>query len=103
MLALWIALTLAGCEQKPSVSSTPHSVTLKWKASVSKVSGYHVYRADSPNGQPGLLAATDAGTTQYVDSGVESGRTYFYSVKSVGLNETESVFSEKVEAKIPKD
>jgi hypothetical protein len=35
----------------------------KWKASVSKVSGYHVYRADGHT-EPGLLAATDADTTQ---------------------------------------
>jgi fibronectin type 3 domain-containing protein len=100
---LIVLLALAGCgwTNPAPENGKPHSATLKWKASTSKVSGYHVYRSTDPNAQPGLLAVTPGDVTEYVDNGVEAGRTYYYSVKSVGLDGTESQFSEKVTATIP--
>jgi fibronectin type 3 domain-containing protein len=100
---LVIALALAGCGETISAPAAgkPHSATVTWKASTSKVSGYHVYRTTDPKAQPGLLAVTPADVTQYVDKTVEAGRTYYYSVKSVGLDGAESNFSEKISATIP--
>jgi fibronectin type 3 domain-containing protein len=103
MLLLIALLPLIGCGQKASAPANgkPHSATLSWKASTSKVSSYHIYRASDPNAPPGFLAVTPGDVTQYVDTTVEAGRTYYYSVKSVGLNGIESEFSEKVTATIP--
>jgi hypothetical protein len=103
MPALFFVLAVLGCDRKTSAPGKLHSVTITWKASVSKVSSYHVYRSDGPDAPPGLLAAIDADTTQYVDRGAEAGHTYYYSVKSVGVDGAESLFSDKVAAKIPRD
>ena len=100
---LVLVLALAGCDGKTSAPAAgkPHSATVKWDASTSKVSGYNVYRATDPNRQPGLLAVLPADVTQYADKSVQPGRTYYYSVKAVGLDGTESDSSEKISATIP--
>ena len=103
MQFLVLVPALAGCRGKTSTPAAgkPHSATVAWNASTSKVSGYHVYRAADPEAQPGLLAVTPADVTRYMDKNVEAGRTYYYSVKAVGLDGTESAFSEKISATIP--
>lgn len=99
-----LGLALAGCGGKPAAPTAgqkSRSATLTWNASTSPVRGYHVYRATNPDSKPGLLAVTPADATQYVDKAVEPGRTYYYSVKSVGLDGTESAFSVNISATIP--
>jgi fibronectin type 3 domain-containing protein len=103
MALVILAFVVAGCQAKtPAVSPGQHSATLAWTASNSKdVQGYRVYRTTDPNASPGLLAVTPAGTTRYVDTTVEAGRTYYYSVKAFDAAGKESVFSEKISATIP--
>ena len=103
VLGLGLGLGLAGCDDSnpAPANAQAHSATVTWNASTSQVSGYHVYRATDPDAQPGLLAVTPADATQYVDKTVEPGRTYYYSVKSVGLDGAESEFSTKISATIP--
>jgi fibronectin type 3 domain-containing protein len=105
MPLLVLALALAGCEDNTAAPAAgkPHAATLTWNASTTPVLGYHVYRATDPNVQPGLVAVTKPDVTQYVDRSVQPGRTYYYSVKSVGANGAESASSEKVSATIPTD
>jgi fibronectin type 3 domain-containing protein len=100
---LLLALALSGCTSSapPPLPGKQHSATVTWKASVSKVSGYHVYRAAKQDEQPGLVAVTPPDVTEYVDQAVEAGHTYYYSVKSFGANGVESISSEKVTASIP--
>ena len=100
---LVLVLALAACDDKTSAPAAgkPHSATVTWNASASQVGGYHVYRATDPNAQPGLLAVTPPDVTRYEDKTVEPGRTYYYSVKSVGPDGTESEFSTKISATIP--
>jgi fibronectin type 3 domain-containing protein len=102
---LLLALPLAGCNKKADAPASvrSRSVALHWDASTSPVRGYHVYRATDADREPGLLAVTPADAIQYVDRTVQPGRTYFYTVNSVGLDGTESLASEQVAVTIPAD
>jgi hypothetical protein len=78
-----------------------HVVSLSWKASTSKdVAGYNIYRG--PNGttwtklNAGLIAATD-----YDDSTVSNGSTYYYSATTVNTSGEESTKSAAVKITIP--
>ena len=79
----------------------PHSVMLSWTPSTSTVSGYCIYRATEPSGPFALLSLTLPGTTQYTDTGVETGRTYFYFLTSFDSANVQSVPSNEVSATIP--
>jgi fibronectin type 3 domain-containing protein len=90
-----VALSLlSGCGKQRNLYAQkepdkPHSVTLNWTASVSRVAGYNVYRASPPNGPVKLTPRIISGT-QYIDKAVEAGRTYTYSVTSVDFKGAES-------------
>jgi Abnormal spindle-like microcephaly-assoc'd, ASPM-SPD-2-Hydin len=83
------------------VAAVQHSVSLTWQASTSTVAGYNVYRGTQSGGpfatiNSGLVSATD-----YTDSSVTSGNTYYYVLTSVDAQGTESVQSNQVQAVIP--
>jgi hypothetical protein len=88
-----------------------HTVRLTWKASISQVAGYNVYRSKKPggnylrgtaSGEPyALLNSSLVTTTQYQDLSVQSGQTYYYVVTAVGSNYAESTYSNEVSATIP--
>jgi fibronectin type 3 domain-containing protein len=94
---------LQGCARPegPLAQTRPHSVTLTWKPSVSKVREYVIYRADEFDAPPKLLATVPADVTEYVDKDVVPGHIYYYSMKSVDVNKLKSVYSEQVVAPIP--
>jgi hypothetical protein len=78
-----------------------HVVSLNWKASKSNdVAGYNVYRG--PNGTTwtkinvGLVAGTD-----YDDSTVSNGSTYYYSATTVNISGEESAKSAAVKITVP--
>jgi hypothetical protein len=78
-----------------------HVVDLQWDASTSKqIAGYNVYR--SPDGKTwkqlnaSLVAATD-----YNDSTVANGSTYYYSATTVNTSGEQSSKSPSVEIKVP--
>lgn len=79
-----------------------HAVKLTWKPSTSSVVGYNIYRSTSPHSfnEPPLNSGPVA-ENSYVDVTVESGRTYYYGVKSVDAHGNESDVSNVVPAKIP--
>jgi fibronectin type 3 domain-containing protein len=91
----FVALSLlSGCGKPRSLYAQkepdrPHSVTLNWTASVSRVAGYNVYRTSPPSGRVKLTAQIVPGT-QYIDKTVEAGRTYTYSVTAVDFKGAES-------------
>ena len=98
-----LGLALTGCGRNaPAPPQTErHSAILNWDASTPKVSGYHVYRTTDPKASPGLLAVMPGDATRYVDTTVESGRTYYYSIKAFDATGVESDFSVNVSATIP--
>ncbi|HEY9528173.1 MAG TPA: DUF4082 domain-containing protein [Anaerolineales bacterium] len=80
----------------------PHTVALNWNASTSEtVIGYNLYRADVAGGQYSKLNAARLTTTEYVDSGVSSGRVYYYVTTAVDNNDVESAYSNQATAVVP--
>ncbi len=82
-------------------AGSEHVVSLSWKASKSNdIAGYNVYRG--PNGTTwtklnvGLIASTD-----YDDSSVSNGSTYYYSATTVNISGEESAKSAAVKVTIP--
>ncbi len=85
----------------PQTAPHPHSVDLKWKASVSRVVGYNVYRSEI-DGEPYIkLTSAPVRGTNYTDRNVRSGHAYFYAVTAVDSKGKESVHSNQVKAQIP--
>ncbi|MGA7624443.1 MAG: choice-of-anchor D domain-containing protein [Candidatus Acidiferrales bacterium] len=79
-----------------------HSVTLSWSPSVSPVSGYDVYRGTTSGGPYSTkLNSSLVTTTQFTDSTVVSGQTYYYVVTAVNSSNVESTDSNQTEAVIP--
>jgi len=76
-------------------------VTLDWTASTSAVIGYNVYRGTQDGGPYTLLNSSLVTTTQYQDSSVQSGQTYYYVVTAVDSSHVESTNSNQVSATIP--
>jgi len=77
-------------------------VTLVWIASsTSAVVGYNVYRGTASGGPYTLLNSSLVTTTQYHDSSVQSGKTYYYVVTAVDSSYVESAFSGEASATVP--
>lgn len=86
------------------VSGTSHAVTLTWAASTTPaVTGYNVYRATTPDAFTKSLnpSTIPASTTQFTDTSVQSGQTYYYVVTAVGLFALESDPSNQALGSIP--
>jgi hypothetical protein len=89
---------------RPSDAQTvphPHSADLKWKASVSRVVGYNVYRSETDGGPYIKLTSAPVRATNYTDRSVQSGHTYFYAVTAVDSRGKESERSNQAKALIP--
>jgi hypothetical protein len=100
------ALALSGCagapSQSPTVQVAAHSVTLTWAANASSVSGYAVCRSTAdPTGPYFPLAITLPGTTQYTDTTVVAGQTYYYTLTAFDSANLQSLPTIAVSATIP--
>ncbi len=80
---------------------TQHSVSLSWGASTSSVVGYNVYRSGTASGPYTKLTTTPDVSTNYIDSSVQSGQTYYYVNTAVDSRGAESKYSIQVRALIP--
>jgi hypothetical protein len=88
----------------PPLSPPPaeqHTVHLTWVASTSSVVGYRVYRAVSAAGPFGVLSTGTLTATDYEDSTVSSGTTYYYLVTAFDGSGEESAGSNVATAVIP--
>jgi hypothetical protein len=80
-----------------------YTVTLSWTASNSQnVSGYNIYRGTVSGGpyNTKLNSVLDA-NTNYTDSTVAGGQTYYYVTTAVNSSNEESVYSNQAQAVIP--
>jgi hypothetical protein len=78
-----------------------HNVSLTWNPSTSTVSGYNLYRGTQSGGPYSRMNSTLLSGTSYDDSGVQSGRNYFYVSTAVDASNNESAFSNEAAAAIP--
>jgi ASPM-SPD-2-Hydin domain-containing protein/centrosomal CEP192-like protein len=84
------------------VAESSHLVKLAWDASSSpEIVGYHVYRGTVSGGPYARLTSSVIDVTQYVDSSVAAGETYYYVVTSVDSVGLESAHSNQASARVP--
>ena len=88
-------------DRGPSTSPHAHSVDLKWKASVSRVVGYNVYRSETDGGPFIKLTSAPVRATNYTDRTVQSGHLYVYAVTAVDSKGKESGYSNEIKTPIP--
>jgi hypothetical protein len=83
------------------LTGSGHSATLNWTASTSSgVTGYKIYRGTVTGGPYTLLTSLGV-ATNYTDTAVSSGQTYFYVVTAVDSSSNESAYSNQAQAVIP--
>jgi hypothetical protein len=82
-------------------TTSPHTVSLTWDPSTSTVSGYNLYRGTQSGGPYSRINSAPLSGTSYDDSGVQSGRNYFYVSTAVDASRNESTFSNEATAAIP--
>ena len=88
--------------------TTTHYVALRWNVSAQPpaVRAYRVYRATVSAGPfsqiaTGIKPVTGATTVKYKDTTVAGHTSYWYKVKSVGVDGQLSVYSSAVQANTP--
>jgi Abnormal spindle-like microcephaly-assoc'd, ASPM-SPD-2-Hydin len=96
-----VVVSLTGTGENASVA---HQVNLSWDAPSSSpvpIVGYNIYRSTGGTSAYQLINTSVDTQTTYVDSAVQSGSTYGYTVESVDSSGVESVQSNAVTATIP--
>ncbi len=83
------------------VTGTAHAVTLTWQPVSSGTAGYNVYVGSTSGGPYSQLNTSAVTGTNYVDSSVQSGRSYYFVVTSVDSKNKESGRSAEVKAVVP--
>jgi len=95
--------TATNQQSSESVSGTgtlPY-VSLSWSESNSQqVAGYNVYRGTTPGVYSRINSALDP-SSNYTDSTVARGTTYYYAATAVSTNGQESLYSTPVEVVVP--
>ena len=84
-----------------TAGSKQHTVMLSWSPSSSKVNGYNVYRSTVSGSGYTKLNSGLVGGTNYDDTSVQSGTTYYYVTTSVDSGGDESAHSNQATAAIP--
>jgi hypothetical protein len=90
---LTIPLTATGAP--PSQSA----VKLSWEESPVSVAGYVVYRSAQSAGP--YVRISQAPSSEYMDTGLVAGHTYYYVVTSLDANQVESEYSPQISATVP--
>jgi len=78
-----------------------HSVDLSWTASTSQVVGYNVYRGTVSGGPYSKINTSVDALTNFTDSNLQSGQTYYYVTTAVDASNVESGHSNRASAAVP--
>ena len=93
--------TISPSSQTLSGSGAVHLITLTWQPSASAVVGYNVYRGTQSGGPYSRVNSLPISSQTYDDDGVQSGLTYFYVLRAVSFDSTESQASNQAAATVP--
>jgi hypothetical protein len=83
------------------VAAESHSADLSWNPSRDPVIGYNVYRGGTKGGPYTKINSVLEASTNYTDSAVSGGATYFYVATAIDANSVESGYSNEVKVVIP--
>ena len=83
------------------VAAGAHSTDLTWDPSQGVVIGYDVYRGTTKGGPYMQINPVLDASTNYTDSTVIAGATYYYVVTAVDANDMQSAYSNEVKVVIP--
>ena len=83
------------------VAAKAHSTDLSWNPSIDVVIGYNVYRGGTKGGPYTKINSVLDASTNYTDSTVSAGATYYYVVTAVDANNVQSAYSNEVVVVIP--
>ena len=83
------------------VAPTSYSVLLSWTASTSSVTGYNVYSGAVSGGPYTKVTPAPVASTEYTDSSVQAGNTYYFVVTAVNSENQESAYSAQASAVVP--
>lgn len=83
------------------VTPSQHSVYLTWQTGSGSAVGYNIYRGTKQAGPFSEINTALDASTNYTDSTVVSGTTYFYVTTEVNAQGQESGYSNEVEVVIP--
>jgi hypothetical protein len=78
-----------------------HAVSLQWSPSASTVVGYNVYRSTTSGGPYAKINPAVNASTNYLDTSVQGGRTYYYVSTAIESGGTESKYSNQMQAVVP--
>jgi hypothetical protein len=78
-----------------------HQVALSWSASTSSVVGYNVYRGTVSAGPYTKINSIADVSTDYTDTSVSAGQTYYYLTTAINSAGVESTYSNEVAATVP--
>ena len=104
------ANAIPSCITGSATNPGHHAVTLSWDAGVPRsnaasdaVKGYDVYRSSSSSAysKSDKMNSEALPGTRCIDSSVEAGKTYYYSVKTITQNGGASGFSKEIKAVVP--
>ncbi len=83
------------------VATGSHSADLSWDPSRDPVIGYNIYRGGTKGGPYSKVNPVLDSSTNYTDSSVVGGRTYYFVVTAVNSDNQESAPSNEVRVNIP--
>ena len=83
------------------VTVNAHSADLTWNPSQNVVIGYNIYRGAKTGGPYSKINSVLDSTTNYIDSTVAAGATYYYVATAVDASNMESGYSNEVKVTIP--
>jgi len=83
------------------VAKGSHSVSLTWNPGDHNAVGYNIYRGTAKAGPFSMINTALDSSTNYTDSTVVSGATYYYVTTEVNGQGQESGYSNEVQAVIP--